>query len=106
MSARRTTRGHEPVLNCTCAEKLAEDITPVTDMFLKTETVDENSFATTISSLPSPSKSPISTDRDSDSPGKALEPSPVKKSTLAAKLEDEIGPGVVVFFKIEIVFDK
>ena len=72
-----TDRGDEPVAKSTLGAKLFMSIPTLLVLLLSTETVFEPTFAVAKSGLPSPSKSPMATDRGYK---------PVAKSTLGAKL--------------------
>ena len=76
------------------AAKLPVAIAPLVAVFRNTETLAPPLLATTISNLPSPSKSPIAIERGDE---------PVVKSTLVAKLAAVIAPLVVVLRNTEAV---
>ena len=68
-----TFQGDEPVAKSTLAAKLPETMLPLADVLRNTEMVFEPIFATTMSGLPSPSRSPMAEDIGVD---------PAVKSTL------------------------
>jgi hypothetical protein len=86
--------GPVPVVKSTLVAKLLELMLPLLEVLRYTETVVEPEFATAKSGLPSPSKSPMATERGLD---------PVMKSTLAAKLLELILPLVEVLRNTETV---
>ena len=92
-----TDRGFAPVVKSTLAEKLFASMVPLVEVLRKTETefATETLFATARSALPSPSRSPMATDRGLV---------PVVKSTLAEKLPETMLPLVEVLRKTETEF--
>ena len=91
-----TDKGIVPVAKSTLPTKLLVVMLPPVDVLRRTETVLDPAFATARSALPSPSRSPMDTERGL---------LPVVKSTLAAKLLVVMLPLVEVLRKTETVLD-
>ena len=91
-SAREILYGFVFVLKLTLESKLLEEMLPLEEIFLYTDIVLSAKFDTTISTLPSKSKSAIAISEG------VL---PVENSTFASKLLEEMAPLLALFLKTD-----